>query len=78
MYTKVLSTTLPDIKGYPNLYCGNTSEEWINIVENNYEINKFDADNFIDNNSWHSRVSEIINNIYKEKIIQYLMTNYQL
>ncbi len=66
MYTKVLSTTLPDIKDYPNVYYGNTVEEWEKIIAENYEVNKESADNFIEENTWCNRVTKIIENIYPE------------
>ena len=64
MYTKVLSTSLPDIKGYPNVYCGDTSEEWENIIKKNYEVDTEAADDFVIENSWCNRVTELINNVY--------------
>lgn len=67
MYTNVLSTTLPDISGYPNLYFGDTWEEWDSIIKNNNTVDIEKADDFADNNSWHSRITEIINEIYPEK-----------
>ena len=66
MYTKVLCTKLPDVKGYPNVYYGNTVNEWEKIISDNPSVDKEAADSFIDNNSWSNRVSQIIDNIYPE------------
>ena len=59
MYTKVLSTTLPDIQGYPNLYTGDTVEEWEAIVAEDPAVDKDGADAFINRNSWYYRVSQM-------------------
>lgn len=60
MYSKVLSTTLPDINGYPNVFCGDTVEEWEKIVNANVTANKDEADLFISKNTWNYRASRII------------------
>ena len=67
MYTKVIATSLPDIKGYPNLYCGDTLEEWEKIIKENKEVDYEAADNFIEDNTWSSRISKMIEIIYPEK-----------
>lgn len=67
MHTKVLSTNLPDISGYPNLFCGDTWKEWKTIISNDYQVDIDKADDFVDNNSWQSRITEIIDNIYPIK-----------
>ena len=64
MYTKVLSTSLPDVVGYPNVYCGDTVDDWEKIIEKNYDVDFEKADNFTENNSWCNRTSQIIENIY--------------
>lgn len=72
MYTKVLSTTLPDIQGYPNLFCGDAVEEWENIINKNVPTNIEAADDFVDNNTWSSRISKMISCVYPEKSISML------
>ena len=66
MYTKVLCTKLPDVKGYPNVYTGNTIKEWEKIIEKNNDVDIEKANSFIEDNTWCSRVSTIIENIYPE------------
>ncbi len=66
MYSKVLCTDLPDIQGYPNVYCGNTMEEWDKIIDEHHEVSREAADDFIISNSWQSRISEILNVVYPE------------
>jgi O-antigen biosynthesis protein len=66
MYKTVLTTKLPDISGYPNTYYGNTPEEWCNFIENGKKPNEDDADEFIYENSWVSRIHGMIQNVYPE------------
>lgn len=66
MYTKVLCTELPDVKGYPNVYCGNTMNEWESIIEADHPVDRKAADEFILENTWKSRISEIVNVVYPE------------
>lgn len=63
MYTKVLCTSLPDIQGYPNLYFGDTIEEWEEIIEKEYPVDKIAADNFIQENTWESRVKSMLKSL---------------
>ena len=67
MYTKVLCTGLPEVKNYPNVYTGNTCQEWEEIINDNKEVDMTAADNFVVDNTWSNRVSNIINAIYPEK-----------
>lgn len=66
MYTRVLSTKLPDIEGYPNVYTGNTVEEWEKIINDNQEVDIEAADNFIEDNSWANRVTNMLDVTYPE------------
>ncbi len=75
MYTKVLCTELPDVIGYPNVYIGNTAEEWDKIIENDYKIDIEGADNFVEDNTWSNRVDKILNEIYPEINNSFLKNN---
>ena len=55
MHTRVLSTSLPDIQGYPNLYTGDTVEEWERIIEAESAVDKEAANIFIRKNNWVHR-----------------------
>ena len=66
MYTKVLCTELPDVKGYPNVYCGNTAQSWQDIIASAPKLDKAAADDFILDNTWFSRASDMIDVIYPE------------
>ena len=57
MHTKVLTTSLPDIKNYPNLYFGDTVESWETIVSANPEVDVEAAAKFTAQNTWESRIA---------------------
>ncbi len=65
MYTKVLSTSLPDIEGYPNVYFGDTVEEWTHILEQDAVTDRETADQFINKNTWGYRISMMLDNLQK-------------
>ncbi len=60
MYAKVLSTSLPDIVDYPNLYMGDTVAEWEQFIECNLVIDKEAADQFVKKNTWSARVEVML------------------
>lgn len=64
MYAITLCTDLPDIENYPNVYRGNTADEWSGIIEKDYAIDKRAADEFTTKNSWNSRISQMIDFFY--------------
>jgi len=66
MYAKVLSTPLPDITDYPNVYFGETVEEWEQIIAQGPVTDRDAADDFVGSNSWYSRASAMIRNLYPE------------
>lgn len=61
----ILATSLPDIKGYPNTYFGDTVKEWNEILKKDIKVSEKKADEFIAKNNWYNRTSEILNSIYK-------------
>lgn len=56
MHAKVLCTTLPDIKQYPNLYFGDSAEEWEEIVKRDPKVDIAAAEAFTEQNTWESRI----------------------
>lgn len=66
MRTRVLCTSLPDVQGYPNVYCGDTVEEWDAIIKSDPKLDERAADEFTIDNSWFNRVSQIIDYCYPE------------
>lgn len=64
MYSKVLCTNLPDVVGYPNVYIGDTVQEWEKIIEEDYKVDTESADIFIQENSWSNRISKMLDALY--------------
>ena len=60
----VLTTALPDIKGYPNMYSGNDLESWIHAVETATEPDLAAAEAFTAANTWDNRVQGILDAVY--------------
>lgn len=58
----VLTTTLPDIQKYPNVYASNNVKDWINIIKKDNNIK--DWTKFINQNNWYSRCSNIIDTLF--------------
>lgn len=63
MNKPVISTKLDDIITYDNVYCSNKSEDWIRWINEGLEFNVEKRNEFISNNDWYSRCSELIDNI---------------
>ncbi len=78
MNKKIISTTLDDIQNYPNVYCSDNKEEWVNLVYQSNEI--IDASDFITSNNWFARCGEIIeranDNGIKDISISIIVLNY--
>lgn len=63
----VLSTNLPDVLDYPNVYHGDTLKEWIDIL-NNEMCNDFQlSKEFVLNNNWNDRCEKIITEAYPKE-----------
>lgn len=55
----VLSTKLPDVESYPNVYYGDTAEEWIKILEAKPEPKQSIAE-FINMHNWYNRCNALV------------------
>ncbi len=66
MYTKVLSTRLPDIENYPNVYFGDRIEEWEAAIMKDGIVDRDGADLFIEQNTWFHRASNMLANVYPQ------------
>lgn len=64
MGKNVLSTDLPDVAGYPNLYSGNTLQEWVEAVETAGEPDLAAAEAFTAANTWDSRIQNMLDVLY--------------
>lgn len=60
MYARVLSTSLPDIAGYPNVYVGDTVAEWEAVIAQDPQVDQAEADRFAESNSWTQRASTML------------------
>lgn len=60
MNTTVISTSLPEVIGYPNTYCGDTVKEWCDAIKNASECDMKASREFIDQNNWFSRCTQIL------------------
>ncbi|WP_163882598.1 glycosyltransferase [Paenibacillus favisporus] len=58
MGKKVVSTALPDIAGYPNVYISDEKEKWLELIDNDDKLQDFDV--FVLQNNWYSRCRKII------------------
>lgn len=67
MYTRVLSTTLPDIQGYPNVYFGDVVDEWEAVVNADPIMDRSAADSFVEQNTWSYRITTLFDSLYKKK-----------
>ena len=60
----VLTTALPDIAGYPNMYGGNSLQDWIHAVETAAAPDLAAAEAFTAANTWDNRVQGILDAVY--------------
>ncbi len=60
----VLTTELPDIQKYPNVYASNDIKDWNKIINNKNEIGEWDS--FVSKNNWYARCTEILDLLFPE------------
>ena len=58
MEIPVLTTSMPDVRGYPNTYLGDTAQEWAEII--NHPIEAASCKEFIMQNSWKARGMDLL------------------
>lgn len=63
MNKPVISTKLDDIVEYKNVYCSNSSREWIKWINQGLEFDIDARNDFIENNNWFSRCTTLIDNL---------------
>lgn len=63
----ILSTSLPDVKGYPNTYFGDTAEEWNKLLKQDLKVNEQESDEFVAQNNWYNRTCQMLNILYKNE-----------
>jgi len=67
MNKPVISTSLDDIVKYDNVYCSNSSKDWIKWIDEGIQFNVEKRNEFVLNNDWYSRCSELIDNLNNDK-----------
>ena len=60
----VLTTKLPDLKNYPNLYASNDIKDWLNKINESTKIEEYSA--FVNQNNWYNRCSIILDTLFPE------------
>ena len=66
----VLSTSLPEVKGYPNVLVGDDVESWCRLIEEGTKADRAKRNDFIIKNTWYSRGLNIVEALYKKNIEQ--------
>ena len=64
MSRNVLTTALPDVSGYPNLYAGNDLQYWIDAVNTAGTPDAASAEAFTASNTWTSRIQDMLDLLY--------------
>ncbi len=59
MNVRVLATALDDIKGYPNVYCSDSAEDWVKVISSNKK-KLSDCTAFLNKNNWYARCMKIM------------------
>ena len=71
MNKKVLSTRLPDIENYPNVFASGNVDEWLKEIYSEDTCIDIDGrDKFIENNNWYNRCTTIISTLFPSKILE--------
>ena len=65
----VLTTKLPDLENYPNLYASNKCSDWLKKINEDVKID--DWSTFINQNNWYNRCSMILDNLFPETAKKY-------
>lgn len=60
----ILTTDLPDIQKYPNIYSSNNINKWNEIINTKIEIKEWDT--FITKNNWYARCTDILDTLFTE------------
>jgi GT2 family glycosyltransferase len=64
MNKNVLTTALPDVAGYPNLYAGNALADWLAAIDNGGAPDEAAAEAFTVNNTWSNRIENMLDKLY--------------
>lgn len=64
MNKNVLTTALPDVAGYPNLYAGNDMEYWLSAIDSNTAPDEAASEAFTADNTWSNRIEKMLDKAY--------------
>ena len=70
MSRNVLTTALPDVAGYPNLYAGNDLQYWIDAVKTTGTPDAASAEAFTASNTWTSRIQDMLDALYPTEALR--------
>lgn len=59
MNVRVLAADLPDIQGYPNVFCSNSKEDWVRVIKSGRMPLK-DSSVFLSENNWYARCAQLM------------------
>ena len=65
MNKKVISTPLDDIALYPNVFCSDDKDEWVQEIHRG--INVIDSSQFISCNNWYARCNQMLSLFFEPK-----------
>ncbi len=60
MNTPVLTTALPDLMGYPNVYAGNTVDSWMAAIRSHCVTDTAASQAFTLDNTWSNRIQNML------------------
>lgn len=60
----ILTTNLPDMQKYPNIYSSNNINKWNEIINTKIEVKEWDT--FITKNNWYARCTDILDTLFTE------------
>lgn len=70
MNKNVLTTALPDVAGYPNLYAGNDLDHWLAAVDSNHAPDEAAAEAFTADNTWSNRIEKMLDRVYPAQALR--------
>ncbi len=67
MNKPVISTKLADITDYNNVYCSNSTKDWVEWINGDIKFDENKRNNFMADNDWYARCTKIIDNLKESK-----------
>ena len=64
MNKNVLTTALPDVAGYPNLFAGNELNDWLAAIDSYTAPDEAAAEAFTADNTWSNRIEKMLDPLY--------------